>query len=48
MYSMTSQIRIVTQMMGMAHPIANSVETLTKDSGCSLDKDFTKLIYITP
>ena len=33
-----------THMMSMADPIAIDVETLTIDSGCSLEKEFTKLI----
>ena len=31
-------------MMSMADPIAINVETLTIASGCSLEKEFTKLI----
>ena len=35
-------------MMSMAHLIAIGVETLRIDSGCSLKKDFTKLIHMNP
>ena len=35
-------------MMSMADPVAISVETPRIDSGCSLDKDFTKLIHMNP
>ena len=33
-----------THMMSMTDPIAIGVETLRIDSGCSLEKEFTKLI----
>ena len=33
-----------SHMMSMANPIAIGVETLRIDSGCSLEKEFTKLI----
>ena len=32
----------------MVGPVAISVETLRIDSGCSLEKEFTQLIYINP
>ena len=35
-----------THMMSMADPIAISVEILRIDSGCSLEKEFTKLIHM--
>ena len=35
-------------MMRMADPIANGVETLMIDSGCSLEKEFTELICMNP
>ena len=35
-------------MMSMANPIAIGVETLRIDSGCSLEKEFTKLIRMNP
>ena len=35
-------------MMSMADPIAIGVETLRIDSGCSLEKEFTKLIRMNP
>ena len=35
-------------MMSMVDPIAISVETLRIDSGCSLEKEFTKLIRMNP
>ena len=34
--------------MSMADPITISVETLRIDSGCSLEKEFTKLIRMNP
>ena len=34
--------------MSMADPIDISVETLRIDSGCSLEKEFTKLIHMNP
>ena len=37
-----------THMMKMADPIAINVETLRLYSGCSLEKEFTKLIYMNP
>ena len=37
-----------THMMRMADPIAINVETLMIDSGCSLEKEFTELIRMTP
>ena len=35
-------------MMSMASPVAIGVETLRIDCGCSLDKEFTKLICTNP
>ena len=35
-----------THMMSMVDLIAISVETLRIDSGCSLEKEFTKLIHM--
>ena len=35
-----------SHMMSMAVPIDISVETLRIDSGCSLEKEFTELIYM--
>ena len=35
-----------THMMSMADPIAISVEILRIDSGCSLEKEFTRLIHM--
>ena len=35
-------------MMSMTALLAINVETLRIDSGCSLEKEFTKLIYINP
>ena len=32
----------------MADPIAIGVETLRIDTGCSLENEFTKLIYMNP
>ena len=37
-----------THMMSMADPVAIDVETLRIDNGCSLEKDFTKLICMSP
>ena len=37
-----------TYMMSIADPIDIGVETLRIDSGCSLEKDFTKLIRMNP
>ena len=39
-------LSVLTHIMSMADPIAISVETLRIDSGCSLDKESTKLIRI--
>ena len=33
-----------SHMMSMVDPIAIGIETLRIDSGCSLEKEFTKLI----
>ena len=35
-------------MMSMVDPVAIDVETLRIDSGCSLEKEFTKLIDMNP
>ena len=35
-------------MMSKVDPVAIGVETLRIDSGCSLEKEFTKLIYMNP
>ena len=37
-----------THMMSMVNPITIGVETLRIDSGCSLEKEFTKLIRMNP
>ena len=37
-----------THMMNMPNLIAICVETLRIDSGCSLEKEFIKLIYMNP
>ena len=37
-----------THMMSMIDPIAIGVETLRIDSGCSLEKEFTKFIRMNP
>ena len=39
-------LSVLTHIMSMADPIAISVETLRIDSGCSLDKESTKLIRV--
>ena len=38
----------ITHMMSMAYPIAIGVETLRIDGGCSLEKEFTRLIRMNP
>ena len=35
-------------MMSMAELLVISIGTLRKGSGCSLEKEFTKLIYMNP
>ena len=37
-----------TQMTGMVDLVVIRVETLRIDSGCSLEKEFNKLIYLNP
>ena len=37
-----------THMMSMADLVAISVETLRTDRGCSLEKEFTELIRMSP
>ena len=37
-----------SHMMSIADLIAIGVETLRIDSGCSLEKEFTELIHISP
>ena len=37
-----------SHMMSMTDPIAIGVETIRIDSGCSLEKEFTKLIRMNP
>ena len=38
----------LTHMMSIADLVAIVVETLKRDSGCSLDKEFTELICMNP
>ena len=38
----------ITHMMSVVDLIAIGVETLMIDSGCSLEKEFTELIYMNP
>ena len=38
----------ITHMMSMVDRITISVETLKIDSGCSLEKEFIKLICMNP
>ena len=38
----------LTHMMSMADPVAIGVETPRIDSGCSLEKEFTELIFMNP
>ena len=38
----------LTHMMSMANPMAISVKTPRIDKGCSLEKEFTKLIRMNP
>ena len=37
-----------THMMGMADLVAINVETPRIDSGCSMEKEFNKLIHVNP
>ena len=37
-----------THMMTMGDPVGISVDTLRIYSGCSLEKEFTKLIHMNP
>ena len=37
-----------THMTSMTHPVAIGVEALRINSGCSLEKEFTKLIHMNP
>ena len=37
-----------THIMSMAYLVAIDVETLRIDSGCTLEKEFTKLIPMNP
>ena len=37
-----------THMMSIADLVAISVETLRIDNACSLEKEFTELIYMNP
>ena len=38
----------LTHMISMADPVAIGVETLSIDSGCSLEKEFIELIHMNP
>ena len=38
----------LTHVMSMVDPTAISVATQKRDSGCSLEKEFTKLIRMNP
>ena len=38
----------LTHMMSMVDPVAIGVETPRIDSGCSLEKEFTELICMSP
>ena len=38
----------LTHMRSIADIVAIGVETLWKDSGCSLEKEFIKLIFLNP
>ena len=38
----------LTHMMSMVDPIVIGVETLKIECGCSLEKEFTKLIHMNP
>ena len=37
-----------TYIMSLADHVAIDVETLRIDNGCSLEKEFTKLIHLNP
>ena len=47
-YLETIALSNLTHMMIMPDPIAIGMETLRIDSGCSLEKEFTKLIRMNP
>ena len=47
-YSERIALSDLTHMMSMADPVAISMKTLRIDSGCSLEKEFTKLICMNP
>ena len=47
-YSERITLSNLTHMMSMTDPVAIGVETLMIDSGCSLEKEFTKLIHMNP
>ena len=38
----------LTYMLSIIDPIAINVETPKIDNGCSLEKEFTELIYMNP
>ena len=38
----------LTHIMSMVDPVAITVETLRIDSGCSMEKELTKLIHMNP
>ena len=41
-------LSILTYMMSIVDLVAICAETLRIDNGCSLDKEFTKLIHVNP
>ena len=47
-YSERIALSDLTHMMSMVDPMAIGVETPRIDSGCSLEKEFTELIYMNP
>ena len=47
-YSKRISLSYLTHMMSMADPMAINVETPRIDSGCSLEKELTELIYMNP
>ena len=41
-------LSVLTHMISITNPITISVETLMIESGCSLEKEFSKLIRMNP
>ena len=47
-YSERIVLSDLTHMMSMVDPIDIGVETLSIDSECSMEKEFTELIHMNP